>query len=67
VLCEARADETTGYYSFSGLADGEYYLAAGGIGIDPWWYPGVPSIESADVVLVKDHGSVTGIDWSLPE
>jgi hypothetical protein len=67
VACEARSDEMTGYYAFSGLPDGGYRLHADAPDVSPWWYPGTANADSSEVVFVKDYGSVTGIDWYLPE
>lgn len=56
-----------GIFSFSGLPDGEYYLAVAiGYGT-PWWYPGTLDIASSSPFTIEDHGTVSDIELYLPD
>jgi hypothetical protein len=60
--------DRNGRFSIVGLGDGAYYLAAEGYR-NTVWYPGTAARESALAVEVRDHATVTGIEWrfvSLP-
>jgi len=65
-LCEEWSYFYDGAFSFSGLADGAYYLKALLIGGAPWWYPGTEDLGSATPIHIVDHGAVTGLSWLLP-
>jgi hypothetical protein len=56
-----------GLFSFTGLTDGEYFLAARTVNYEPWWYPGTADFAEATPITITDHATVTGISWSLPQ
>jgi hypothetical protein len=54
-----------GVFRFDGVGDGRYRLAAeleGGT----WWFPGTANPDSAGIVEMMDHATVSGIEWRLP-
>ena len=60
-------------FSIRGLGNGDYTLAAVvqdpfALGLDPnlWWYPGTSSPDSAEVLRIRNHATLTGIEWRLP-
>ena len=52
-------------FRFEGLADGDYYLAAG-IDYVAWWYPGTADFAAATPLTIVDHAEITGIQWPAP-
>ncbi len=65
-LCERSESFGEGAFSWLGLANGEYYLAARIPGDrETWWYPGTIEFEHASSILISDHEAVTGVDWAV--
>ncbi len=65
-LCERSESFGEGAFSWRGLANGEYYLAARIPGDrETWWYPGTSEFEHASSILISDHEAVTGVDWAV--
>ncbi len=65
-LCGYPSYVEEGVYSFRGLADGDYYLAADLLGDDVWWYPGTTVFAEASAIVISGFGTVSDLDWSLP-
>ncbi|MEZ3159268.1 carboxypeptidase regulatory-like domain-containing protein [Microbacterium sp. BWT-B31] len=66
---QATADDADGSYVLTGLAPGEYVLEA-----DPWgavnpaaaqYYPGAPTLDQAERIVVADGDALTGYDFTL--
>jgi hypothetical protein len=55
-----------GPFSFRGLNNGDYKLAARVSQEFEWWYPGTVDPDSASVIEIRDRQSITGIEWRLP-
>jgi hypothetical protein len=63
-LCEQWQSRTRGEFSYSGLANGDYYLAVRTTwGGETCWYPGMREFEYATPIRIRDYGTVTGIEW----
>jgi hypothetical protein len=63
-LCGQWQSVTDGEFSCSGLANGDYYLAARTTSsAEACWYPGMSEFERATPIEIRDHGIVTGIEW----
>ncbi len=60
-------DPQTGAFSFVGLRDGNYKVAAENAYGGRTWYPGTSSWQSADEITIEELGVVEGIDWTLQE
>lgn len=56
-----------GIFHFSGLPNGEYFLATQAYLHDFWWYPGTGNFEEAIPIVIENHVSVTGLSWLLPK
>jgi hypothetical protein len=73
-LCDDRGEPWCGWpryadegrFTFTGLADGEYFLRVELDDGDRWWYPGTYEFAAAAAVGIVDHGVVTGLTWTLP-
>jgi len=52
-------------FSIRGLGNGDYTLAAL-VGGALWWYPGSSIPESAGILRIRNHGTLSGIEWRLP-
>ena len=64
ILCEQWQSRIHGEFSFSGLANGDYCLAVRTTGsAELCWYPGMREFEHATPIRIRDHGTVTGIEW----
>ena len=55
-----------GLFSFAGLPNGEYFLAAQAYQYDSWWYPGTGNFEEATPIVIENNVSVTDLSWFLP-
>jgi len=57
-----------GRFSFPGLADGRYFLAAmvRTVPDELWWYPGTAEFTEATALTIEGAGSVTNLSWELP-
>ncbi len=73
-ICDAGGEPLCGQwqwicdeaFSYSGLANGVYYLAARTTGsVEAWWYPGTTEFDSAVPIEIRDHSIVTGIEWTI--
>jgi len=55
-------------FEFKHLLDGEYLLAAvtHPDSDDLWWYPGTSNRSNAVRISILEHGTVSGLTWSLP-
>ena len=57
---------TGGLFNITGLADGDYYLAARTESGDAWWYPGTLDFAEAVPITIAGLGAVTDLNWLLP-
>ena len=64
-LCDGWHYINEGSFAMTGLGNADYYIAADIAG-SPWWYPGTREFDSAQVIHIRDHATVTGIEWKLP-
>ena len=63
-LCDQGQSRYHGEFSYSGLANGDYYLAVRtSWDAETCWYPGMREFERATPIRIRDHGTVTGIEW----
>jgi hypothetical protein len=66
-LCDWWRYMQGGVVLFTGLADGEYYVATSLQNELSWWYPGTADGDAALPIVIHDHATVSGIEWRLPE
>jgi hypothetical protein len=66
-LCSHWSPGPEGIFEFSGLADGDYFLAVDVYPDGLWWYPGTADFTSATSITISDYATVTDIMWSLPQ
>ncbi len=64
--CSWKSVGETGSFEFTGLGDGDYYLAVRMDAVLNWWYPGTENPDSAQAFSIRDRVSVTGVTWRLP-
>jgi hypothetical protein len=64
-LCDAWRGFPGGSFALRGLGNGRYYVATRA-GTNHWWYPGTAVFDSARAIEIRDHATVTGIEWRLP-
>ncbi len=64
-LCEYPRYVGLTPFSIRGLGNGDYTLASV-VGDALWWYPGTAIPESAQILRIRGHGTLTGIEWRLP-
>jgi hypothetical protein len=55
-----------GLFSFTGLPNGEFLLAARTDRYNYWWYPGTEKFDEAVPIVIENHTSVTDLSWLLP-
>lgn len=64
-LCDHWWSSEAGSFSFTGLGNGDYYVAAR-FNSTSWWYPGTTDLHAAVPIRIRNHTTVTGIEWRLP-
>ena len=65
-LCENLYAVGWNPFSIRGLGNGDYTLAAVLLDDALWWYPGTAFPDSARILRIRNHGTLTGIEWRLP-
>ncbi|MCK4413316.1 MAG: carboxypeptidase regulatory-like domain-containing protein [Candidatus Eisenbacteria sp.] len=66
-LCHGWQYTDDGCFVVTGLADGDFYVAAEACRREFWYYPGTWDRRAAQPISIIDHATVTGIEWRLPE